>query len=694
MAYGYAGKILRINLTTNDISAIDTGIYERWVGGHGMGTAIFWDLCPDKSIDGFDPRNVVTIMNGPLAGTMVPCASRSVISGIGVHTYPTAWYTQSHFGGPFAAQLKWAGWDGIVIEGKAEKPVWIGIVDDNITINDASETGDAIWGLTTSKAELAVVARMTRKHQFPGWLGIGSSYTQQRPAVISIGPSGENLSRIASVISGLGSGAGQGGFGGVFGSKNLKAIGVLGSQSVQVADPKALMALRMAFTKQRYNVDNPVKGFRGVVPGNGSDPEVERVVSNHATGCPSCCQPCRRRYASGECNELTCGEVHWYPQANSDEVIYGHINLVGDYGLNISDMSFDDSGRYLLKLYKEGILGPGKKINSDPLPMEEIVKGTQVGADAYVRAISYREGIGNDLAEGLMRAAQKWGIAERDLETGQLFMPGYGIMYHHWLPWVYWAYGCIMSDRDINETSVQNMPYAYMPADEAIKRITEKLSPYNDPFMMNGAWQGMDGSNMAQAKATGIYSESKAKLVAWERHFERFWKSSVLYCKRLGPDWFGDSPANPQGFSPEMEVDFFNAVTGKNLSFVEGQEMGRKIYTLDRAVWAMQGRTRDQEVFAPWIYKPGTGPGEVPPSAGEGQNRTRKDMPVWDGSKWSYQNLTDLYLDRDAFEEWKTKFYNLEGFDPKSGVPTRATLESLGMKNVADDLAASGKLTA
>ncbi len=78
MDYLRAGKILRVNLTTREISAIDTGIFQQWVGGHGMGTAIFWDLVPNKAIDGFDPGNVITIMNGPLAGTPVPCASRTV----------------------------------------------------------------------------------------------------------------------------------------------------------------------------------------------------------------------------------------------------------------------------------------------------------------------------------------------------------------------------------------------------------------------------------------------------------------------------------------------------------------------------------------------------------------------------------------------------------------------------------------
>jgi aldehyde:ferredoxin oxidoreductase len=692
MANGYTGKILRLNLTSREISTLDTSKYEQWVGGHGMGTAIFWDLCQDKTVDGFNPGNVVTIMSSPLTGTLTPSASRGVISGIGVHTYPTAWYTQSHFGGPFTLQMKLAGWDGIVVEGKAENPVWISIINDSVTINDASGKGDAIWGLTASAAQEAVWAKMTKKHQYPGWLAAGNGLTTQKPAVLCTGPAGEKLGRVATLTATGGSAAGQGGFGGVFGGKNLKAIGVLGTGSIPVADPKAVMQARMAFQKTRYNVDNPIEAFKGNKPGNASDPPVSVVASNHVTGCPSCIQPCRRRYSNGACNEATCGTVHWYITATEDEVIYDSIDLANEYGLNISDTSIDDSMQYILKLYKEGILGPGKQIDSAPLPMEEILNGTMAGADAYMRAIANREGIGNDLAEGLMRAAQKWGTAQKDLETGRLCMPGYGIMYHHWLPSVYWAYGSILSERDINETSVQTFPYAKLSAEDAVKVYTAKLSPYNDPYMMNFAWQGADGSNMAEAKATGIYSDSKAKLVAWERAFEKFWKSSALFCKRLGPDWFADSPDYPQGFSPDMELGFYNAVTGRNITFNDSIELGRKIFNLDRAIWAMQGRTREVEVFAPWMYKPGTGEGEVPPAAAEGQNRTRKDAGVWNGTSWSYQNVTDLFIDRDAFEEWKTKFYKLEGWDTATGRPTRQTLEALGMKNVADELEAKGKL--
>jgi len=109
---GYAGKILRINLTDRKTSTIDTKDYEQWVGGHGMGSAIFWDLVKDKTISGFHPDNVVTIMTSPLSGTLVPGASaRTEVQGIGVQSSPIKWFTRSNFGGRFAPLLKYAGWE-------------------------------------------------------------------------------------------------------------------------------------------------------------------------------------------------------------------------------------------------------------------------------------------------------------------------------------------------------------------------------------------------------------------------------------------------------------------------------------------------------------------------------------------------------------------------------------------------------
>ena len=113
---GYAGRILKVNLTHRKTSTIPTARYEKWVGGHGMGSAIFFDLVKYKTIDGFDPANLVTLMSSPLSGTLTPAgAARTEIQGIGVQSVPIGWFTRSNLGGRFSSMLKFAGWDGIVI---------------------------------------------------------------------------------------------------------------------------------------------------------------------------------------------------------------------------------------------------------------------------------------------------------------------------------------------------------------------------------------------------------------------------------------------------------------------------------------------------------------------------------------------------------------------------------------------------
>jgi len=95
MMQGYASKILRLNLTKRTVSTLDTAKYEDWGGRHGMGSAIFWDLCEDRTVSGFDPRNVITIMISPLSGTLSPASARCELQGIGPQGYPMEWFTSA-----------------------------------------------------------------------------------------------------------------------------------------------------------------------------------------------------------------------------------------------------------------------------------------------------------------------------------------------------------------------------------------------------------------------------------------------------------------------------------------------------------------------------------------------------------------------------------------------------------------------
>jgi aldehyde:ferredoxin oxidoreductase len=712
MANGYAGQILRINLTTKETSIIATSDYEQWLGGAGIGAAIFWDLCTDKTADAFAPENVITMLTGPLCGTGAPSCPQMIMQGVGPYTYPKTWYTRSVAGGHFGTMLKYAGYDGIVLEGKADTPSWISIINDVVTINDASEAGDNLWGTNAFSAQEKIYALMTQNHNYPNWLSVDAegSSTVQRPSVLAIAQSGENLGRNAAITCNGSGSFSQGGFGGVWGSKNLKAIGVIGTGSIEVADPVGVVQARINAKKVWcYNVDEPVDGARVPMPGNEDPGWVKYYSPSHLVGCPGCWSPCRKHSANGGLNETTCGASHWYITATEDDVIYRAQDLCDIYAINTNDMSFDDTFKYLLHLYNRGVLGPGKEIDSGDFPWEEIIAGTYAGALAYTEAIAHRKGIGNDIAEGMTRAAIRWGRYEEDTTTGLLPEVMYGIINHHTFSTIQWADAELMGDRDLNETSVESFP-TYIESqsiDEVLTRWTEKMGTgWDDIFMFDSTWQGVDGSSMEQARETGIYSESKAKLIAWERYFCYGWMHSLgIFCKSSygGGFWFGGTAPEYEGFTPNLELQFAKAILGRDITFDDVLELGRKVFLLFRSIYAAQGRLRDDEVFSNWVYTPGdpeldayedpgVGGPKFSPAAREGQSTERLNRPCFDGSTWHLENNAAMYIDRDAHEEWKTKFYKLTGLSEITGQPTRVALEAAGLSKVADDLEAMGKL--
>ena len=146
MPGGLTGKILRVNLTTKEISTIASEKYADYGGGHGMGSALFFDLVGNQlPFPAFDPRNVIIMTASPFAGTFVPGSGRCEVQGLGPMLYPVEWFGHSNFGGRFTAQLKFAGWDAIAVEGASDEPVWINIVNDQVKI----ESARGIWGKNT-----------------------------------------------------------------------------------------------------------------------------------------------------------------------------------------------------------------------------------------------------------------------------------------------------------------------------------------------------------------------------------------------------------------------------------------------------------------------------------------------------------------------------------------------------------------
>ena len=322
-----------------------------------------------------------------------------------------------------------------------------------------------------------------------------------------------------------------------------------------------------------------------------------------------------------------------------------------------------------------GVLGEGKELDCS-LPFDKF--GEYEFAEKLLYMIAYREGIGNDMAEGFYRAAKKWNRLEEDQREFMLSYPYWGVPDHYDPRYqIDWGYGSVMGDRDINEHDFNLLfwvPSATVPvgrspsvsAEEMVKIHTDRMDPFNgDPLMLDFS-------------TNNIYSRHIAKLVAWHRHYTRFWKQSVLYCDMLFPDFLNNVTEDNRGMVGVAEPKFLNAVTGKNFSFVDGMELGRRIWNLDNAIWILQGRHRDMVRFADYIYN---NPLEM-----------SAYIPGIENGEWKYINAKGRSIDRDKFESWKTKFYELEGWDPASGWPNRKTLESLGLNYVAEELEKNHKL--
>ncbi|MCL2568429.1 MAG: aldehyde ferredoxin oxidoreductase family protein [Oscillospiraceae bacterium] len=221
MATSYCGKILRINLSnkTCRVEELDLELAEKFIGGRGLGTKLYMDeVCP--TVDALSPENKVVIISGPLTGTATPTGCRYMV----VTKSPlTGMIASSNSGGKWGAVLKYAGYDAIILEGKAETPCYVNIVDDKVELLDAAH----LWGTTVE----------TCKHTL--------EEAHKGASVLNIGPAGETLSLVAAVMNEGERAAGRSGVGAVVGSKNLKAICVTATtRSVMpVYDTEALKAV-------------------------------------------------------------------------------------------------------------------------------------------------------------------------------------------------------------------------------------------------------------------------------------------------------------------------------------------------------------------------------------------------------------------------------------------------------------------
>jgi len=414
----YAGKILRVDLSSGRTEEIMTRDYaERWIGGRPVNTWFCFDeMDPGAAWD--DSENLLCFGTGVLTGTLAPGSCRVSVECKNVFNGGMG---SSNVGGFWGPELKYAGYDHVIVKGRSEKPVFLWIHDGHVEIADAS----GLWGCTTWETERR----------------IRSMYHDERIRVTSIGPAGEHLVKSACIINDRAGAAGGSGCGAVMGSKNLKAIAVRGTGKLDIADPARFMA---AVDVTIRNVNNwkfvkeiREKGYYGALGGlldskgweegyrpvrNGQDEywgkdKVARICENvikeyragtvACFGCPTACKPWTR-ISSGK-YEIE-GEGWWNNSSNAfctkidntdlEAAMYAH-HLTNQLGLDMDNAAQAVSWAY--EAYEKGYLTPK---DTDGL---ELNWGNADAMITLFHKMAVREGIGELLADGSLKAAEKLG---------------------------------------------------------------------------------------------------------------------------------------------------------------------------------------------------------------------------------------------------------------------------------------------
>lgn len=406
---GSFGKALEVNLTTGRLAdlRIPDKTFELHLGGRGLAASLAWDHLRPRT-DPLGPENALIIATGPLNGLQVPGAGRHITAG---KSPATERYGEAYTGGWFGTELKETGYDALLIRGRADHSTYLTILDGAAELHDAAP----LWGQPVAETE----AWLTARHG--------------KIRCSSIGPAGERLVRFASIISDRNRSAGRCGFGAMMGSKRLKSIAVRGSQKVPVADePRYREALKV-FTKKlmsdpeqdyfgKYGTAGGVEYLNeyGILPTRywrEGDFEGAKAISgetmagtilksrNNCTACPVRCKREVEADVPGEEERVT-------PDKGGPEyeTVAAFGSLCGNADLRVIALANQLCNQYGLDTIATGsLVAFAMEASERGLIPDRIAWGDGRAIIETVRKIAFREGIGDLLAEGSMRAARELG---------------------------------------------------------------------------------------------------------------------------------------------------------------------------------------------------------------------------------------------------------------------------------------------
>lgn len=625
--YGWCGKILKIDLSELRISELKTMDYaDRFLGGRGIATRIYWEEV-GPSVSAFDPENHLIFMSGPLGATGAQGASRFEVVGKSPMLMPEG-FCYGNLGGFFGPFLKKAGYDGVVISGRSAKPVYLWIHDGEAQILD----GSLLWG----KGVYEVRDILKKSHG-------------KNVRFVTTGVAGENMCRSANLMTDN-EGSATGGFGAVMGSKNLKAVAVLGTGSPLVAKPEELKELNK-LTIHLNKRDPLLAPF----------PE-EQVRRTGQSSCFQCGLDCKYRNsfqtASGKKVVRKCQSMFVYlpwvfgRPGESTETAVDATGICND--LSLCTMEMYNVVRWVDTCYKSGYL-------SDKQTGLDISKlGTREFFENLANMIARREGFGDILADGLLRAGENLGEEARAHFSNEVSGVGDGASY------------------SAREYLMNGLLYALEPR--------QPIAMLHEVSWLTGLWV----MNQADPESSPVTSEvfrdaadkfwgsekawdlntHEGKAVAAAKIIDRTYvKDSLLLCDSVWPLMVSWNTPDHLG-DPTLESRIFSAVTGIETDEAGLHQYGERIFNLQRCVLLREGRrpkvddVPEEFNFVDPVETVFMNPEVIVPGPGE-EVISRKGQT----------------LDRDVFEEMRKEFYELRGWDSESGLQKVETLERLGLSD-------------
>jgi aldehyde:ferredoxin oxidoreductase len=633
-SFGYAGSILRIDLNTQRYSQEPTEKYaRRFLGGRGINQWILLNKL-GPWVTPFEPANLLCFGAGALVGTMTPGASRlsvdsknSLTEGIG----------SGNAGGWFASEMKFAGYDNIIIYGRARQPTYLFIDDDSIHFKPAT----TMWGKTTRETVELIEE------------DIGSKDVQ----IACIGPAGENLVRPACIIVSGTRAVGRCGLGAIMGSKNLKAIAVRGTKGIELKDSDAMISLVSSVTdrirgmpsvKLRKNFGTPavfaLHNRLSGVPYKNFDDEycpddisdkisaetLRQIYTIDSYGCISCPTSCGHRYSIGD--GPYAGTICHKFEANSMMTFGGKLAIDDPAALLKAHeeccqlgLDTDNTGgaiAWAIDSFQHQLLS---KADTDGLYLDW---GDHKVVIELIRMIAYREGFGGLLAEGSYRASQIIGKGSEDFSftvKGQDLIEGIRSCKG-------WALGVVVSQRGATHT--RGAPY----------------SEYRQ-------WSSEDSFRVFGVETAGNPTtyEGKARIVAYYDAACALW-DSLGVCFILG-NW-----AAADGISFQELARFYSFATGIEFSEQEIMKTGERIHNVEK-------------MFN--VYNAGfTRLDDYPP-------RRLMEEPIKSGP------LKGEVLTRKDWDQMLDEYYSMRGWDKETSWPTEDTLRRIDLLDCIDILGKS-----